>query len=74
MNFLISVQKRKGTAPEEPAEYKLNHVCDLNQHHGTDCFEMDGRLLRNQGAAIKPPCAAYLGNQYVVTGKEKRGQ
>ncbi|WP_162418777.1 hypothetical protein [Cyclobacterium roseum] len=30
-----------------PAVSKLNHVCDLNQPQGAECFEMDGGRLGN---------------------------
>ncbi|WP_198675357.1 hypothetical protein [Pleomorphovibrio marinus] len=59
-------------------------MCDLNQPHGAECFEMDGRPLGNQWiglpiaacgpalisqvAAIKPPYAGFSGNADVVNG------
>jgi hypothetical protein len=37
-----------GKSFEKPHVSELRHVCDLNHSFWNECFEMDGRLLRNQ--------------------------
>ncbi|KEO72225.1 hypothetical protein [Anditalea andensis] len=63
--------------PEFPHERQAPKRVCLESALEAECFEMNGRLMRNQrlafrwrlaGVAIKPPYAAISGNTVVVNG------